>query len=59
MLEEALDAAEQRIARERDMMARLREGALTLDLLGLRETLVELGLDARSHEGDRVGDGQS
>jgi 4-hydroxy-4-methyl-2-oxoglutarate aldolase len=44
-LDAALDAAELRIIKEREMMARLRAGSLTLDLLGLREVLARQGID--------------
>jgi 4-hydroxy-4-methyl-2-oxoglutarate aldolase len=42
-LDGALDASERRLAKERDMMASLRAGALTLDLLGLRGHLPGAG----------------
>ena len=45
MVEATADAAEARIARERDMMERLRAGALTLDLFGLRDALARHGVD--------------
>ena len=45
MVEATADAAEARIARERDMMERLRSGALTLDLFGLRDALARHGVD--------------
>ena len=42
-LDRALDASEKRLAHERELMARLRAGELTLDLLGLRARLPGVG----------------
>ena len=45
LIESTTAAAEARIAKERDMMDRLRNGELTLDLFGLREALARNGID--------------
>lgn len=58
VLDATLDAAEERLEKERELMVRLRDGELTIDLLGLREILVRHGIDddrrdAHRPEGDR------
>lgn len=44
-LEKTIDAARAIKTREADVMKRLSEGELTIDVLGLRDTLQKLGLD--------------
>lgn len=44
-LREVLDRARTKEATEAEVMARLEEGALTIDLLGFRQTLHQLGIE--------------
>jgi 4-hydroxy-4-methyl-2-oxoglutarate aldolase len=47
LLPDALEMARRRTQKEHDLMARLRDGATTLDLLNLRQTARSLGLIGR------------
>ena len=51
----ALDMSRQRLANEEDARARLAAGELGLDMYGLRQKLVDMGVDFQDAIDDRIG----